>query len=54
MGGRGSASAISGTPVAKGGRRGYSTMRPRKVTHYVGAEQLRKMSNWKKRRRAET
>lgn len=52
MGGRGSTSAISGTPVTKGGQ-GYSTMRPRKVMHYVGAEQLRKMSNWKKGRRAE-
>lgn len=42
MGGRGSVSAISGTPVTKGGQ-GYSTMHPRKVMHCVEVEQLRKM-----------
>lgn len=43
MGGRGSTSAISGTPVTKGGGQGYSTMHPRKVMHCVEVEQLRKM-----------
>lgn len=52
MGGRGSASSISGNPVTRGGQ-GYFTMHPRKVTHYVGAEQLKKMQSWKDRLRVE-